>query len=103
MWDSIAVIRVPLITSQLPTCQQIAGLGKSSLRGPVDVFPPFFWSRPIFLKKGTPVKQSAYPSSELSLYLSFDLLIGSPKEEMAEVMISIRISDGLILDFIKVV
>ena len=49
------------------------------------------------------MKQSAYPSSELSLYLSFDLLIGSPKEEMAEVMISIRISDGLILDFIKVV
>lgn len=49
------------------------------------------------------MKQSAHPSLELSLYFSLDLLIGSPKEKMAEVMISIRIRNGLILDFIKVV
>ncbi|KAI4590235.1 hypothetical protein MJG53_001284 [Ovis ammon polii x Ovis aries] len=42
------------------------------------------YEKPTFLKRGTPMKQSAHPSLELSLYFSLDLLIGSPKEKMAE-------------------
>lgn len=67
------------------------------------MFPlPFLWEQTNFPKTGTTMGQSGYPIQSF-LGLAFGLLIGSPSEKMAEVMISIRTSNELILHFIKVV